>query len=398
MMNNVFENITILDLSEDVAGSFCARLFADFGANVLKIEPSKGSKLRKSGPFFGNDPHHEKSFPFFIHNLNKKSITLNIETKIGKSIFKDLASRSDLIIESYSPGYLKSIDLGFSDLEKLNPKLSLTSITPFGQTGPYKNYKSSELINYAMSLIMSISGIQGQQPLKHAGLQAEYEGGLFGAGATAMSLFKTDLTGIGEHIDVSITECVASTMMASQSIYPFIGGTQTRRKSEGSNSGQAAQATKDGWVVWQTGGGASWEDISEFFESPELLEPKFADRAQRISNGPEMDEIVENYMKTKGKWELFYKASEARMLFGVAQTPAELMECEQLKSRDFFHEIEHPYLGKVKVPAELFKYSHTPYKLRYPAPTLGQDNIEIFENNLGYSRQQIIQMKELGVI
>ena len=107
-------------------------------------------------------------------------------------------------------------------------------------------------------------------------MQAEYEGGLFGAGATSISLFKSSLTGIGEHIDVSITECVASTMMATQSINPFIGGTQTRRKAEGSNSEQAAQATNDGWVVWQTGGGASWEDIANFFESPELPMDKLA--------------------------------------------------------------------------------------------------------------------------
>lgn len=398
MLNNVFENLTVLDISEDVSGSFCARLFGDYGANVLKIEPVHGSELRSHGPFFENDPHLEKSFSFFSHNVNKKGITLNLTSSIGKNIFIDLASRADLIIESYKPGYMNELGLGLDELQRINPKISMTSITPFGQTGPYKNYKSSELVNYAMSLIMSISGVQGNQPLKHAGMQAEYEGGLFGAGATSISLFKTSLTGVGEHIDVSITECVASTMMATQAIYPFIGGTQTRRKAEGSNSGQAAQATKDGWVVWQTGGGASWEDIANFFESPELLEPKFAVREQRIANGAELDEIVERYMETKGKWELFRKASEARMLFGVAQTASELNNCEQLTSRNFYHEIEHPYLGKVNVPAELFKYSATPYQMRYPAPTLGQHNSEIYIDNLGFSAPQLVKLRQSGVI
>lgn len=398
MLNNVFENLTILDISEDVAGSFCSRLFGDYGANVLKIEPVHGAKLRTQAPFFENDTHHEKSFSFFTHNFNKKGITLNLESTIGKNIFKDLASRADLIVESFQPGRMKELGLDLPSLQEINPKLSMTSITPFGQTGPYKNYKSSELINYAMSLIMSISGVQGQQPLKHAGMQAEYEGGLFGAGATSISLFKSGLTGIGEHIDVSITECVASTMMATQSIYPFMGGTQTRRKAEGSNSEQAAQATKDGWVVWQTGGGASWEDIANFFEAPELLEPKFAVREQRIANGAELDEIVESYMKTKGKWELFRKASEARMLFGVAQTATELNECEQLKSRDFYHEIEHPYLGKINVPAELFKYSLTPFQMRYSAPTLGEHNEEIYIENLGFTAKQLVKLRQTGVI
>tara|TARA_A100001037_G_C15142201_1_gene634380 strand:- start:237 stop:1433 length:1197 start_codon:yes stop_codon:yes gene_type:complete len=398
MLNNVFENLTILDVSEDVSGSFCARLFADYGANVLKIEPINGVKLRTQGPFFENDPHYEKSLSFFTHNFNKKGITLNLETSIGKNIFKDLASRADLIIESFQPGFMKQLGLDLPTLQQINPKLSMTSITPFGQTGPYKNFKASELINYAMSLIMSISGVQGQQPLKHAGMQAEYEGGLFGAGATSISLFKSGLTGIGEHIDVSITECVASTMMATQSIYPFMGGTQTRRKAEGSNSEQAAQATKDGWVVWQTGGGASWEDIANFFESPELLEPKFAIREQRIAHGSELDNIVESYMKNKGKWELFRKASEARMLFGVAQTATELNDCEQLQSRGFYHEIEHPYFGKVNVPAELFKYSATPFKMRYPAPTLGQHNEEIYIDNLEFTAAQLVKLRQIGVV
>ena len=173
MLNNVFENLTILDISEDVSGSFCARLFADYGAHVLKIEPIHGAKLRTQGPFFENAPHSEKSFSFFTHNFNKKGITLDIESAIGKDIFKDLASRADLIIESFQPGRMKELGLDLATLQTINPKLSMTSITPFGQTGPYKNFKSSELINYAMSLIMSISGVQGQQPLKHAGMQAE---------------------------------------------------------------------------------------------------------------------------------------------------------------------------------------------------------------------------------
>ena len=134
------------------------------------------------------------------------------------------------------------------------------------------------------------------------------------------------------------------------------------------------------------------------FQTPELLEPRFADRAQRIHNGEEMDEIVINSIKDRSKWDLFPKAAQARMLFGVVQTPSELANCPQLESRDFYREVEHPVIGKIKVPAELFKFSMTPYQLIAPAPTLGQNNQEIYVEGLGYNRQEFTQLRQLNVI
>ena len=143
------------------------------------------------------------------------------------------------------------------------------------------------MVNYAMGMIMSISGLQGREPLKHGGFQAQYEGGLNGAAATSMAIFMKETTGLGQHIDLSVTECVASSMMAVQTTYPFMGGVQARRRASG---GQFTHpmACSDGWIIVQPGGGASWEDIAEFFETPELLEPRFAQAAQRSLNGEEI--------------------------------------------------------------------------------------------------------------
>jgi crotonobetainyl-CoA:carnitine CoA-transferase CaiB-like acyl-CoA transferase len=397
MLEGALDGVKVLDLSEDIAGSFCARLLADYGADVLKLEPPGGAALRRMGPFYHDEPHPEKSLFFLLLNLNKKGATLNLETSAGQAILKRLAQHVDVIVETYSPDYLASLTLGYDDLRQLNPSLIMTSITPFGQTGPYADYKGEEIVEYAMSMIMSISGLQGREPLKHGGFQAQYEGGLFAAGATAMALFAQQSSGQGEHVDVSITECVASTMMATQTIYPFIGGVQARRRAEGSMF-ENPMPCRDGWIIVQAGGGATWEDLANFFEAPKLLEPRFADRAQRAQHSREMDQIILESIKNKGKWELFPKAAQARMLFGIVQTPSELAECPQLESRNFYREVEHPVMGRLKVPAELFKFSETPYQLLRPAPTLGQHNREIYVEGLGYTQQEFCQLRQLNVI
>ena len=393
----VLEGVKVLDLSEDIAGSFCSRLLADYGADVLKLEPPGGAALRRIGPFFGDEPHPEKSLFFLVMNLNKKGATLNLKTVTGRNILKALAQRVDVVIETFQPGYLPSIGLGYDVLEQLNPGLVLTSITPFGQTGPYNQYQGEEIINYAMGMIMSISGIQGQEPLKHGGFQAQYEGGLNGAAATSMALFMRDNTGQGQHVDVSITECVASTMMATQTMYPFMGGTQARRRPNGSMFGHPMPCA-DGWIIVQPGGGASWEDIAGFFEAPEMLEPRFADQAQRSLHGEELDRIVIDAIKDQSKWDLFHKAAQARMLFGLVQTPSELAECPQLGAREFYREVEHPVIGKIKVPAVLFNLSLTPYTRTSPAPTLGQHNREIYVDGLGYTQEEMYRLRQLNVI
>ncbi|MEE3249238.1 MAG: CoA transferase, partial [Chloroflexota bacterium] len=148
----------------------------------------------------------------------------------------------------------------------------------------------------------------------------------------------------------------------------------------------------------QTGGGATWDTIADFFGDPQLKEPKFADPAQRIRNTVELDQVVLESIEERGKWDLFTKAAEARMLFGLVQTPSELLECPQLESRDFYRDIEHPVIGKVKVPAALFNLSLTPYHYTGPAPTLGQNNSEIYVDGLEYSQEDFVRLRQLDVI
>ena len=396
-MQGALFGLKVLDLTEDIAGSFCTRLLADYGADVLKVEPPQRSAMRRIGPFFQDDPDPEKSLFFLAMNLNKKGSTLNLESSEGQKIFKELVSRVDVVVESYRPGYLGSLGLGYPDLETINPSLVMTSITPFGQEGPYSQFKSDEIVNYAMGMIMSISGMQGRPPLKHGGFQAQYEAGLNAAGATSMAVFLQETTGIGQHIDLSITETVASTMMATQTTYTFMGGTMARRRTSGGQFTHPMPCS-DGWIIVQTGGGASWQDISDLFEEPKLMDPRFSAPAQRGLNGAELDQIVLDAIKDRSKWDLFPKAANARILFGLVQTSGELAECPQLESRDFYREVDHPVMGKVKVPAVMFNFSLTPYELQMPAPTLGQHNQEVYGDGLEYSQEDLTRLQQSGAI
>ena len=397
MSVGVLEGVRVLDLSQDIAGSFCARLLADYGAEVIKLEPPGGAALRRMGPFYKDDPHLEKSLFFFILNLNKLGVTLNIESEGGKRLFRELARDTDIVVETFKPGYLAALGLNYGSLEKLNPRLILTSITPFGQDGPYSQYEGEEIVSYAMGAIMSISGTRDREPLKHGGFQAQYEAGLNGAAATSMALFLSESTGEGQHLDISTTECVSSTMIANQTLYPFTGAIPTRRKAVGSAFGHPMPC-KDGWVINQPGGGASWGDIARFYDRPELLQLQYADRDQRSEYGEELDAILVDAIRDREKWELFNSASEMRMLFGLVQTPEELARCAQLEARGFYREVEHPVMGRLKVPAVLFNFSITPYQLQMSAPLLGQHNSELYCSRLGYTGEDLARMRQLDII
>ncbi|MCH8282018.1 MAG: CoA transferase [Chloroflexi bacterium] len=269
MPPGALDGVKVLDLSQDIAGSFCARLLADYGAEVLKLEPPGGAALRRMGPFFQDDPHPEKSLFFLVLNLNKKGATINLESATGRAIFKELIEHVDVVVESYQPGYLASLGLGYDDLEQLNPGLVMTSITPFGQDGPYSQYQGEEIVSYAMGMIMSVSGIQGREPLKHGGFQAQYESGLNGALSTAFTLFMRDTIGEGQHVDVSIQEVVNSTLVVNQPFYSWTGAVQGRRNPEGAMFGNVMPC-KDGYFISQAGGGATWDAIADFYGKEEL--------------------------------------------------------------------------------------------------------------------------------
>ena len=398
MLPAALDDIKILDISQGISGSYCSKLLADFGAEVIKVEPLGGEQLRTMGPFFDDDPNPEKSLIHIVLNNNKKGITLNLETTSGARMFKKLVAQVDVVVENYHPGYLKSLGLSFEDLEKVNPKIVMTSITGFGQSGPYSDYKSEDIVAYAMGGVMAFSGTKDREPLKHGGFQSQYEAGLNAALSTGFALFGRDFDGKSQHVDVSVQEVVNASLVMNQPLFPFSGAVQGRRNPKGTMYTQIMPCA-DGYFVSQTGARATLDDQVRFYGKPELAEERFANPVQRLDHGEEFDSIL--LVATKGRTmkEMFKTASEEfQMLFGISQTPEDLSSCPQLESRNFYQEIDHPVIGKGKVPAVLFNLSLTPYQYTCPAPTLGQNNAEIYMDGLGYSQEDFVRLRQLDAI
>ena len=237
MSEKALGNIRVLDMSDDISGAYCTKYLADYGADVIKIEkPNKGNLTRHIGPFFHDDPDKEKSLLYFYLNCNKRSITLDINQSSGKKILIELLSNVDVLVENFQPGYLEKIELSYEELKHKFPKLIIMSLTPFGQYGPRSDFKGNDLIYYAMSGIMHISGAYGKPPLKHGHPQSYYMAGMTAAYTITSALFSRSMSNTGQHIDVSLQEVVASHHYNGPTRYSYTGGIEARAtKVEGSS-------------------------------------------------------------------------------------------------------------------------------------------------------------------
>lgn len=398
MLAAALDDLKVLDLSQGLAGPICAKILADFGADVIKVEPPSGDSGRFMPPHAGNVPHPEKSLVYLLANLNKRGVRLNLDDPAGRDLLRQMARTTDIIVESFKPGYLASIGLDYAALAQENPRLIMISITPFGQTGPYKNYECEEIVTYALSGIMSISGLAGREPIKHGGMQSQYEGGLSGTVGALAALHARDLMGEGQQVDISLQDVVTSTLVIHQPMYGWTGAVQGRRRPSGSSYGQV-QRCKDGYFIWQTGGGATWEEITEFFGPEEIKEERFATVAGRALHGEDLDRLVIEATKDRTMQELFRTASEKyHMLFGIVQEPKDLANCPHLEAREYFQEVDHPVIGRIKVPFRLWSMPDAPATYRRPAPLLGQHNDEVYGGMLGLDASRIAALTAKGVI
>ena len=398
MLPATLDDLKVLDLSQGLAGPICAKILADFGADVVKVEPPAGDAARTMAPHFGNDPHPEKSLIFLLANLNKRGVRLSLDDADGRALLRQMVRTADIVVESFEPGYLATLGLDYAALSRENPRLIMISITPFGQTGPYRAYQSEEIVTYALSGIMSISGAAEREPLKHGGMQSQYEGGLSGTVGALAALHVRDMSGEGQHVDISLQDVVTSTLVIHQPMYGWTGAVQGRRRSTGNSYGQV-QPCKDGYFIWQTGGGAEWSDIVEFFGMEALKEERFSTVAGRALHGEDLDRLVVEATKDRTMQELFRTASEKyHMLFGVVQEPEDLARCPHLEAREFFQEVDHPVIGRIKVPFRLWSMPDAPAVYRRPAPLLGQHNTEVFGDIPGIDAGRMATLAAKGVI
>ena len=406
MIEQALSGVKVLDLTWQIAGPYCTKLLADYGADVIKVErPGKGDPTRTMGPFFKDDPNPEKSGPFLHLNTNKKGITLNLKSATGKKILKQLVADADILVESFRPHVMPNLGLDYQTLGKVNPRLVMVSISSFGQTGPYRDFKASEIVEYAMGGEMYSTGSAGREPLKLGGNVIQYQSGTVAAVATLGAFYAAEFQEIGQHVDVSIMETQAgSADRRIMYILSYImAGVITTRWPPPREAvrmlimPQGVYPCKDGFVntlslpQW-------WSRYIEALGMPELKDDPRFQNIYSAEAGMEFDAIWYSWLADHTKEELFEIFLKSKIASAPVNSPEDLLKNAQLKAREYFVEVDHPETGKVTYPGAPFKMSETSWKIRQPAPLLGQHNEEIYCGRLGYTKQELVKFREGGII
>ena len=400
MPQSALEGLKVVDLTHHIAGPYCTKLLADFGADVVKIERApSGDPARRMGPFFHDQPRPEKSLLFLYLNTSKRGVTLNLKADTGKHILKRLVQDADVLVENFRPRLLPSLGLDYEELREINPHLVMASISNFGQTGPYRDYEATDIVEYALGGLSYVLGSNEREPLKHALHQAQFKAGTNAASAILIAAFHQQITGKGQRIDVSIQECVATGLRDNTALYTYQGAVRQRQPPTIGDMPRGPVQARGGYVVPVAFGDVDWGTIADFLDIPQLKEPRFSTPRDRLQNATELDAILSKTFGGKDRMELFESAHRLKgLIYGIVQSPEEVVGSPQYRARGYFTEIEHPHTGKVTYPGAPFLMSGTPWGARSPAPTLGQHNKEVICDELGYSLKELTQLRASGVI
>ena len=404
----------VLDLTDE-KGFVCGRILGDFGADVVKVERPGGDPCRNIGPFYKDIPHPEKSLFWFAYNANKRGITLNIESTEGKEVFKKLVKNADVVVESFPPGYMSSLRLGHDELSRVNPSIIMTSITPFGQTGPYKDFKGPDLITWSIGGMSQVSGDPDRPPLRVSFPQSYPHGGAIGATATTFALYYRGLTGKGQYIDVSIQEQVVRTLVNVRQFWD-VGGIKLTRAGQFRtglstiSDQRLIWQCRDGYINYTTYGGktgavsnqslADWIK-SDGIEDDYLNSIDWSEYDIAKATGEQFARIekpLSKFFMSHTRSELFQGAMERKIMLYPVNSPEDITEDPQLKDRAFWEELEHPELSEIiTYPGAFVKFSETACGLRRRAPLIGEHNREIY-TELGLTEKDLTRLKQGGVI
>ena len=404
----------VLDLTDD-KGFLCGKILADLGAEVIKIEKPGGDASRRIGPFWHDIPEPEKSLYWFAYNSNKKGITLDIETADGREIFNKLVGTADFIIESFSPGYLDALGIGYSVLSHLKKDLILVSITPFGQKGPYSQYKDSDLVVMGMSGLLYQTGEMDGPPTQMSIPQACLHAGGDAAVGAMIAYYHREKTGEGQQVDVSMQQSAGWFQANAVPVWEI--NRRILRRAGAFRAGMSRDVgqrqvwkCRDGFVFFNVIGGRTgakslkalveWMD-SEGMATDFLLNMDWDNFDMFTVTRDVMDQIsgpVGQFFKKHTGKELLKGAVPRGVSIGPLSSISDLLNDECLNARKFWKEIEHPELGEsVIYPREFFKSSEKDCSIRSRAPLIGEHNEEIF-SRIGISRQDMVIYKQAGII
>ena len=400
---DILSDIKVLEVAHSLSGAFCAKLLADQGANTVKVEPPDwGDPARREPPFINGVPDPNGSTIFLAFNTNKKGITLDIEQPQGRELLLRLVADADVLIESFPPGHLESLGLGYQVLSETNPRLVVSSITYFGQTGPYSNYRGGDLVVQALGgFLNAVTGSADRPPMGTTLEQMEITAARNGAIAIMAALLQRQQSGKGQHIDLSTMEAAVSTPSGLIHPYTFTGRSPKRGGSDGNVMDGMHLPTKDGEVTLTTAGtgGRPMEAWSEFLEEPGLLDPQFATRPSRLENWEELHSLVAPKLASWNNLDLMRETMARGLVIGLVQNPQQVVDSPHLAERGYFVEIDHPEAGSLKYPSPGFLMDgENPMKGSKSAPTLGEHNAEILGGQLGLSAEELGLLRASQVI
>jgi benzylsuccinate CoA-transferase BbsE subunit len=357
---------------------------------------------RTRGPFYHEPADPEKSLYFWYFHTNKRSITLNLDTPEGQTLFKQLVCTADVLVETCPPGSLARLGLGYADLCALHPRLVMTSITGFGSTGPYRHYRAPDIVGLAMGGLLYLCGEPDGPPVPPGGQQGEHLAALNGVTGTLIALWHRDVTGVGQHVDVSMQAAVANTLETTHQTYDFNG--EIRRRFGHTREGAAyILPCRDGYIALICGSKLGWPQLVQWMQDEGCGEvvgdARLLDDIYRFEHDAEVHAALQAFFASKTKRDIYTEAQRRRLPLAPVNTPGDLVESPQLQARGFFVDVEHPELGtSVRYPGAPYALSATPWRITRRPPLLGEHNEDIYVQELGVSRDALSALRAGGII
>ncbi len=398
MTEGALADLRIVELAQGIAGPYCGKLFASLGAEVIKVEPPEGDRARRLGPFPDDLPHHERSGHFLHLNTGKKSVTLDVSVTSGQVVLRKLLEQADVLVESDGPAAMAERGLAYNELKDAFPKLVCVSITPFGCTGPYRDYRANSLVAMAMSSIMYNTGDPEREPLATGGTPADYIAGIHAWTGGLAALAYREREGRGQHVDVSLVEAAACADEYNAAMYAFQGAVRRRYYSRHIfGYPMDIMPCRDGHIVLVPGASGfpqrgltdegAVSPMSLLLGDPELDQNQmFKSGQERMLNWRQFDELVLPWLMGHDAKEIVETAQALRMPFALVPSVRDLLEDEHLTAREFFRRIDHPEAGELPYAGPPFRMSETPPETGR-APLLGEHNEETL-GALGYTSEE----------
>ncbi len=390
------EGVKVLDLTQIMAGPYCAMTLGDMGADVVKVEkPNGGDDARRMGPPFING----ESAAFLGINRNKRGIVVDMRTDDGRGIVQDLARRSDILLQNFRPGSLERMGLGYEQVREINPAIVYCTISGFGSTGPYARRGGFDLVAQGMSGLMSVTGHPGAPPTKIGVPICDLNAGMFAAVGVLTAYINRLRTGAGQHVDTSLLEGgIAYTFWESAMFFTTGETPAPKGSAHRLTAPYQAFATADGHINVGAANQANWERLCAAIGREELsADPRFAKPSDRMDNLDALAATLEETFarETSERWLSALEA--AGVPAGPIYSLDEVYADPQVRAREMMVETEHPVAGRIRNIGVPIKLSETPAAFRRPAPTLGQHTDEILRE-LGVSDERAASLRAAGVV